>query len=366
MRLRIILLVVAASSLVLVSFLIPLALALRTLPAGRAVNSAIAYAQLHLGVTRTWLLLGGASLAVLALSVLIADRLARSLVRPLGGVAKAVDRLAAGDLSARAELAGPPEVRRVGAGLNRLARRIGELLAYEREMIADVSHRLRTPMTALRIDADSLRDNAERAQVLSDLDTLESTLDEVIRAARRPPRVGLVTCDAVAVVAERTAFWRPLAEDTDRSMTVELADGEVPVRVTGDDLGTCMDILLENVFAHTPDGSALTIRLSPRAAGGAWLVVADDGPGFGNTDPTERGSSSGGSTGLGLDIVRRIAEASGGMLTIGHSPSGGGSVTVGLGAATRPVDRMGSHRRSRGGQPVNSTEPTSYFWLEGE
>jgi signal transduction histidine kinase len=220
-------------------------------------------------------------------------------------------------------------------------------------------------MTALRIDAESLRDQAERVQLLSDLDALESTVDEVIRAARRPPRIGLVTCDAAAVVAERTAFWRPLAEDTDRAMTVELADGEVPVRVTGDDLGTCMDILLENVFAHTPDGSALAIRLSRRAAGGAWLVVADDGPGFGNADPTERGSSTGGSTGLGLDIVRRIAEASGGTLTIGHSASGGGAVTVGLGAATRPVDRM-RHRRTRSGQPVSSSEPTSYFWLEGE
>jgi signal transduction histidine kinase len=366
MRLRIILLV-AASSLVLVSFLIPLALALRTLPAGRAVNSAIAHAQLRLGVTGTWLLFGGASLAVLALTAVIVDRLARSLARQLDGVAQAADRLAAGDLSARAELAGPPEVRRASAGLNRLARRIGELLAYERETIADVSHRLRTPMTALRIDAESLRDQAERAQVLGGLNTLETTLDDVIRAARRrPPRVGLVTCDAVAVVAERTAFWRPLAEDTERSMTVELADGEIPVRVTSDDLGTCMDILLENVFAHTPDGSALTIRLSSRAAGGAWLVVADNGPGFGNTDPTERGSSTGGSTGLGLDIVRRVAEASGGTLTIGHSPSGGGSVTVGLGAATRPVDKTRGHRRSRRGQPVKSPEPTSYFWLEGE
>jgi signal transduction histidine kinase len=349
MRLRIILLVVAASSLVLVSFLVPLALVLPRQTADR-----------------TWPLLLGLGLLVLVLSVALADRLARSLVRPLADVARAADRLAAGDLSARAELDGPPEVRRAGAGLNKLARRIGELLAYERETIADVSHRLRTPMTALRIDAESLRDQAERAQVLSDLDTLESTVDEVIRAARRPTRIGLVTCDAATVVAERTAFWRPLAEDTDRSMTVELADGEVPVRVTSDDLATCMDILLENVFAHTPDGSALAIRLSRRAAGGAWLVVADDGPGFGNTDPTERGSSTGGSTGLGLDIVRRIAEASGGTLTIGRSAAGGGSVTVGLGAATRPVDRMRSHRRNRRGQPVNSAEPTSYFWLEGE
>ena len=106
-------------------------------------------------------------------------------MRPLADVARAADRLAAGDLSARAELAGPPEVRRAGAGLNRLARRIGELLAYERETMADVSHRLRTPMTALRIDAESLRDHAERAQMLSDLDALERTVDEVIRGGQK-------------------------------------------------------------------------------------------------------------------------------------------------------------------------------------
>jgi signal transduction histidine kinase len=453
MRLRIVLLVVAASSLVLFSFLVPLALVLRGQASDRAVNSATTRAeslaqsvarlqpgslgpavaqasaqdratpvsvflpdrhvlgvqvpvsaevrqarrthsfntavpggvavlvavtepdggkaviqvfvpdsQLHLGVTRTWLVLLGLGLVVLMLSVALADVLARSLVRPLAAVARAADRLAAGDLSARAEPAGPPEVRRVSAGLNRLARRIGELLAYERETIADVSHRLRTPMTALQIDAESLRDHFERAQMLSDIDVLEQTVDEVIRAARRPVRIGLVTCDAVAVVAERTAFWRPLAEDTERAMTVELADGELPVRVTSDDLGTCMDVLLENVFAHTPDGAALAIRLSRRAAGGAWLVVADNGPGFHGSDPTERGKSLGGSTGLGLDIVRRIAEASGGTLTIGSSASGGGSVTVGLGAATRPVERMRGHRRTRRG----SSEPASYFWQEGE
>jgi signal transduction histidine kinase len=347
MRLRIILLVLAASSLVLVFCLAPVALVFRS----QAVH-------------HTWLLIGCAG-AGLVLSLIVADRLARSLVRPLTDVAKAADRLAAGDLSARAEQAGPSEVRSAGEGLNRLARRIGELLAYERETIADVSHRLRTPMTALRIDAESLRDHVERAQMLIGLDALEQTVDEVIRAARRPARIGLVTCDAVAVVAERTAFWRPLAEDTDRAMTVELADGELPVRVTGEDLGTCMDIMLENVFAHTPEGAALAVRLSRRAAGGAWLVVADDGPGFGSAGPPERGNSGGGSTGLGLDIVRRIAEASGGTLTLGRSASGGGAVTVGLGAATRPVDGMRRHRRTRSGAPV-STEPTSYFWLEGE
>jgi len=461
MRLRIILLVMATSSLVLVSFLVPLALVLRTLAADRAVSSAtvqaqwmaplvatlgtdklgiavaqvnaqartslvtvflpsgetlgppaprdaavrlaargrsfttavpggvevlvavqglapepastavirtfVPDAQLRHGVTRAWQLLGCVGLGLLVLSVAVAGQLARSLVRPLAGVARASDRLATGDLSARAEVAGPPEVRRAGAGLNRLALHIGQLLAYERETVADLSHRLRTPLTALRIDAESLRDHAERAQVLDDVGALERTVDGVIREARRPARDGRVACDAVAVVAERAAFWLPLAEDTDRAMTVELASGELPVRVPGEDLAACMDILLENVFAHTPDGAGLAIRLSRRAGGGAWLVVTDDGPGFRSPDPTERGRSNGGSTGLGLDIARRIAESSGGTLTIGRSASGGGSVTVGLGPVAGPVDGARRHRRTRNGAAGDSAaEPVSYFWAEGE
>ena len=122
----------------------------------------------------------------------MADQLARSLVRPLTALARASDRLAAGDLSARAAVAGPPEVRRAGAGLNRLAVRIGELLAHERETVADLSHRLRTPLTALRIDAESLRDGAEMERLLADVDSVERTVSEIIREARRQRRGGEV------------------------------------------------------------------------------------------------------------------------------------------------------------------------------
>jgi hypothetical protein len=149
------------------------------------------------------------------------------------------------------------------------------------------------------------------------------------------------------VIAERAAFWWPLAEDQDRRMTVEVAPGPVLVFVAADDLATCADILLGNVFAHTPEGVAFAVRLSRRAAGGAWLVVADAGPGFGDADPTRRGQSSGGSTGLGLDIARRIAEASGGTLILGRSASGGGSVTLGLGSPAGPPEEVRRHRRHR-------------------
>jgi len=148
------------------------------------------------------------------------------------------------------------------------------------------------------------------------------------------------------VISERAAFWQPLAEDQERPMMVEVAAGPVLVNVSSENLAACTDVLLENVFSHTAEGAAFTVRLSRRAGGGAWLVVADDGPGFPDADPTERGRSSGGSTGLGLDIARRIAETSGGNLTIGRSTSGGGAVTVGLGPPPRPLD-VRRHRRAR-------------------
>src|SRR5256886_14043874 len=138
---------------------------------------------------------------------------------------------------------------------------------------------------------------------------------------------------------ERADLWHPLAEDQERPMMVEVAAGPVLVGVSSEDLAACTDVLLETVFSHTAEGAAFTVRLSRRAGGGAWLVVADDGPGFPDTDPTERGRSGGGSTGLGLDIARRIAEASGGSLTIGRSTSGGGAVTVRPGPPGRPPPR---------------------------
>lgn len=309
-------------------------IAVEGLPGGTAViRTFVPESRLRRGVTRAWMLLGCLGLGLLALSVAVADQLARSLVRPLAAVAGVSDRLATGDLSARATVAGPPEVRRVGAGLNQLAARIGELLAHERETVADLSHRLRTPLTALRIDAESLHDTAGKAQLLDDVSAVERTVSKIIDEARRPGGSGDdVRCEAGVVVTERAAFWRPLAEDTERRMTVEVAGGRMPVRVSREDLATCADILLENVFAHTPDGAGCAVRLSHREPGGAWLVVADEGPGFLQADPTERGRSSIGSTGLGLNIARRIAESSGGILIIGRSAAGGGLVTVGLGA----------------------------------
>jgi signal transduction histidine kinase len=316
---------------------------------GKAViRTFVSQAQLTHGVLRAWLVLGGVGLGLVAVSVIVSAWLARSLVRPLLALAQASEELAAGDLTARAPFEGAPEIRKVSLGLNRLAVRIGELLAHERETVADLSHRLRTPLTALRIDAESLRDEEEMARVIAGVDDVSRLVNEIIREARRPTESGGdAGCDVVSVVAARTAFWRPLAEDQYRRMTVDLPPWRMPVLVPAQDMAACLDVLLENVFSHTPEGTAFSVRVSARARGGAWLVVSDDGPGFSHPDPARRGLSSGGSTGLGLNIVQGVAEASGGTLTLGRSPAGGAAVTVGLGPAARLEQSPRRHVRTR-------------------
>ncbi|OUC94743.1 sensor histidine kinase, partial [Streptosporangium minutum] len=225
----------------------------------------------------------------------------------------------------------PPEIRDVGAALNHLAARIRELLAREREAVADLSHRLRTPVTALRLEAETLRDKDEAARVGEAVDSVERMVSQVIREARRFDRGGTPSCDAAQVVGDRVAFWSALAEDQDRPLRLGLADGPIAVGVSGPELAACVDLLLENVFAHTPDGTPFTVELTARPGGGALLVIADEGTGFALPDPVGRGASGGSSTGLGLDIARRTAEDSGGRLRAGSSPSGGAEVILELG-----------------------------------
>lgn len=281
--------------------------------------------ELLRGVREAWAALLGLGLALVVLGIALADRLARAVTGPIGDLARVSHRLAGGDLGARAEPGGPPEVRDVALALNHLAGRIGDLLAAERESVADLSHRLRTPLTGLRLDVESLRDPEEAARVSARVDALERAVSAVITDARRRT-AGRESCDAAAVVRERVRFWSVLAEDQGRDLEADVPEQEVPVATGAESLAACVDALLGNVFAHTPEGVAFSVRLTPRPDG-AVLVVSDRGPGL---DPhlLERGISGGGSTGLGLDIARRTAESTGGGLTV--SSDGGARVEVTL------------------------------------
>lgn len=258
----------------------------------------------------------GAAVVLLVAAAGAAELVARRLVRHLAAAAQTADRLGEGDLTARVPDDGPEEVRRVGAALNRLAGRIDELLAAERETVADLSHRLRTPLTAVRLDVESLPDSDRKVELEEHLAHLERTLTAVIHSARRPQREGaLPHCDATVVVRDRFDFWAPLAEDQDRAVTLSVPDGPMTVRCADSDLASAVDALIENAVAHTPEGTAIAVHLDEGPAGTVRIEVRDRGPGI-PPSAVRRGSSDRGSTGLGLDIARSCAEASGGGLEL--------------------------------------------------
>ncbi len=152
----------------------------------------------------------------------------------------------------------------------------------------------------------------------------------MIREARR--QVGSEqVADAGEVVRERVAFWAALADDQDRPVHLTVAPGAHLVGVAAADLAAAVDALLENALSHTPEGTPVHVRLGARGGGGAVAEVEDEGPGMAPDAAVRRGESGRGSTGLGLDIARRTADASGGGLTIVRGAAGGALVRVELG-----------------------------------
>jgi signal transduction histidine kinase len=283
--------------------------------------------QLNAGVARAWASFALLGAMLVGLSLLVANRLGRRISRPLVELSGTAHRLRGGELAARAIVTGPPETRDLAEAMNALAERISELLASERASVADLSHRLRTPVTALRLDTEAVTD-PELAQRLQDrIATLQRDIDAIVHEARRPVREDMASsCDASLVVAARVAYWRPLAEDQARRVTEDIAEPPLPVGLAAADLRDVVDILIDNVFAHTDEGVAFSVTL--RSAGDRLrLVVADSGCG---TGAAPRAGQRPGSTGLGLDIVRRTVSGAGGTVDISSSPVEGTRVDIEL------------------------------------
>lgn len=307
--------------------------AVRDATGGAAViRTFVPDSALTAGVLRAWLLLAALAVDLLGISLLVADRLARSLVRATAELAAVSHRVAGGDLHARAATDGPAELAVVAGALNGLAGRIDGLLREEREAVADLAHRVRTPLTALRLDAEALPDPADATRIGSGVDGVQRAVTLAIEQARRRTPARSANCDVAEAVRERVAFWAVLAEDTDRRTRVDITPGPLAVAAARADLGAAVDALLGNVFAHTPDGTAFAVHLAAAPSGGAVLTVSDDGPGPApGTDPLRRGASGAGSTGLGLDIARQVGERSGGGLDLRPVPGGGLAVVLRMG-----------------------------------
>jgi signal transduction histidine kinase len=286
-------------------------------------------------VDSAWMVLTGVAIALVVGSVVVADRLAARVVGSARTLAKAATILGGGDLRTRIDPQGPPELREAGRAFNTMADRVEALLAAERELVADLSHRLRTPLTAMRLNAAALGPEPAAEQTRQAVTRLEEEVDRIIGAARRPKERAL--CDAAEVLRDRMGFWSALAEDQGRECDLVGAGQPVIVPVARGELSAVLDSLLGNVFRHTPEGTAFIVTLH-EGTGRVVILIADAGPGIADSDAAlRRGASGGGSTGLGLDIAHRMAKAAGGEVRIDRSSLGGAQIQIWLPTVLHPL-----------------------------
>ncbi|MFM9556058.1 MULTISPECIES: sensor histidine kinase [Streptomyces] len=287
------------------------------------------------GVATAWAVLAAVGALLIVGSVAVADRLGVRMVRPARRLVESARELGEGQLGVRVPERGPKELRLAAVAFNAMADQVVQLLANERELAADLSHRLRTPLTVLRLNAASLGDGPAAEQTRAAVEQLEREVDTIIRTAREAkPRTAVAGpgagCDAAEVVRERMAFWSALAEDEGRKWRVAGVERPVRAAVARADLAAALDALLGNVFRHTAEGTAFAVDVH-NGEDAVIVLVSDAGPGIADPEAAMargRGSGSDGSTGLGLDIVRRLAESTGGDVRIGSSVLGGTEVRI--------------------------------------
>ena len=283
---------------------------------------------LDIGTRRLVLVLVGSAAIAVVVGASVGLLAARAISTPTRALTGTARRLRDGDLAARVEPSGPVELRDLGETLNRLATRIEELLAHEREAAADIAHRLRTPLTALGLEIESLDDSDQAGALQERAARLQEALDDVIDDMRDVRATRTDTVDVGVVVERRTDDWREVAEATGRPFRVALPARRCEVRLDAESFEDALDAVIGNAFTHTPPDTAIAVAVTETPDGGVRVVVDDAGPGLPDGAVAARGRSGGGSTGLGLDIAGRAAVAAGGSLELGGAPLGGARVTM--------------------------------------
>ncbi|MGH2641925.1 MAG: sensor histidine kinase [Actinomycetota bacterium] len=274
-------------------------------------------------------------LVVVLLVVLLVVRAGRRFASPVIDVMEAADRVAAGDYEARVEARGPREVQRLGAAFNAMTERLGSNETRRRQLLADVAHELRTPLSVIQANLEALVDGLYPA----DEAHLRSVLDETKVMARLLNDLQtLSTAEAGALTLHREPTEpRALIDTAVRSFAAQASEAGVRLdtRVTESlpdievdrlRIGEVLSNLLSNALRHTPEGGAVTVS-AVASGGGIELAVSDTGTGV----PPERlphvfdrfsRSPDSPGTGLGLAIARSLIEAHGGEIRAESTTAG--------------------------------------------
>ena len=288
--------------------------------------------------------------AVLALAVLVAAAFlgvffARLLTSPLRTLNQMAMRLRDGDLAARAEETGPVETRTLAQSLNTAADTIDTLVRSQRAFIADASHQLRTPLTALRLSLDNIADGVHDPDVREDVDQataevvrMNALVNGLLILAKAEASIGAPEPVNLAdVVSERLEVWKAVATDRDVDLCQTPAGGELRVMVRPGNLDQVLDNVLSNALEVSPPGGRVTVTLR-READHAVLEVTDEGPGMARSERSRafdrfwrgQGRTGASGSGLGLAIVKQLITDNGGAVTLDDATTGGLCVRIEL------------------------------------
>jgi signal transduction histidine kinase len=267
------------------------------------------------------LLLLAVAAAGLAGAAVLAAAQARRFAHPLEGLARAADRLGAGDFSAAVPRSGLPEIDAVAGALESGGRRVAEMVQAERRFSAHASHQLRSALTGLSLSLEELAADtgpAGRESVsaaLDQVDRLSATVEELLRLARTGRAGERRTFDAADLVRQHVEDWRPRFGRERRTLTLT-TPGRLAVRAAPGALGQAVEVLLSNALRHGDGPATVTVRPSEDRI---EVLVSDAGHGV---DPSvaprllDSGAATSDGHGIGLPLARLLIDAEGGSLDL--------------------------------------------------
>jgi signal transduction histidine kinase len=289
------------------------------------VELSIPAGPMHTRQTQVGLLVFMLILLSIGTGTVVATVTARRLARPLRHVAERAAKLGGGDFRPDSSRYGVGELDMVAEALDASGTALAQLVQRERQLVGDVSHQLRSRLTALQLRLEPLTmhpdpevaDESRAAQ--EQADRLADALNELLAAARAASEVSTEPVELPSALPEVSEEWRALLRSEGRNLRIRVGDG-LMARATPGRLREVIGVLLDNALRH----GAGTVTLSARrgdAEGTVVIEVSDTGNGVPDElapHVFERGFSGGGSTGVGLALARALVEADGGRLELSN------------------------------------------------
>jgi two-component system sensor histidine kinase MprB len=325
---------------------------LRVLTAGLGARGAVQVArpltEVDNVLDRVLLVLVAVGVGGIALAAVLGGVVARTALAPIARFTRRTEAIAGDpDISERMEVAGRDELARLASSFNRTLDALESAVESQRQLVADASHELRTPIASLRANIQTL-DEADRlprheleslhADIVAELDELTALVSDIVELARGA-RPGDDELDDVALHELVSSLVERARGRRDEDLRYEARLEPTVVRGQPARLARAISNMLDNARKWSPPGGTIEIELKA-----GTLTVRDHGPGFAEDDLPHvfqrfyraKAARAMPGSGLGLAIVRQTAEDHGGRVQAANADGGGAILRLTVGEATRP------------------------------